>query len=634
MPGGYLEQAAAILGLTKHKKPQPAAFDPAAPNRRGYPLHMEFRLVQREPWKIVRAHQLEMVVTTYQRIPEVRATIHPTAGGFHVDMPEGNARGLVHYIIQGVAGLWPGGSRPGHAETGKGDGQAQLYALQALFDDYTQGTIEGRPRSDFQLEFLNFDEPVTAEDKVGHSAYIIIPERSLVESTRSAARPQVWTWTLRIAGLEEAKGEAHAIKRDAERKRSWLDKGLAFLDAVDSFTTNYSFGAMFAKYQRLMAPFVRLQDSIGRTGDFIEGWASGAKTFVDYHKAMFDRTATDLGGVVAVFTREEFDSKAASGELVKMGQTGPNSRFGGGMARGVDRMRRAADRVRFGARVQIGQTSSALQSPGDEVGARGIDRAARGPAGPLEVAAQSTALMARDRLNGTPRAAQAGRALATVAAVVRPGDTIERFVPPGFTVYDVIRANPGLVWPFVDGGRLRPGGGPRPTDPRVEWTAYVGDQILVPSTEGPPQTVSGQDSPQAARARRIDTADERTFGRDLYLDPETRSLDFDPAAGDLRTVAGAANLVQRLDTLCLVPMGSLTYAPDIGSLIGAEGAGAWTSDVRRRALALATERTLRQDAGVERIDKVTVRQVNGQTVIDFQVVAISGAALGRSGLAV
>jgi hypothetical protein len=634
MPGGYLEQAAAILGLNKPKKIRPNAFDPQAPNRRGYPLHMEFRLVRREPWKIVRQHQIEMVVTSYQRLPELRATIHPTAGGFHVDMPEGDALGLVHYVIQGVAGLWPGGSRPGHPETGKGDGQAQLYALQALFYDFTKGTIDGRPRDEFQIEFLNFDEPVTAEDKVGHSAYVIIPERSLVETTRSATRPQVWTWTLRIAGLAEAKGEAYALKRDKEKKKSWLDKILGFFDAVDDFTTAYSFEALFSKYQRLMAPFVRVQDSIGRTRAFLEGWANGTKTFVDYHKALFDRTATDLAGMVAVFTREEYDARAASGEDLTMGQAGPNSRFGGGEARSVDAMRRAVDRVRFGARVQVGQSASALQAPGDEVGARGLDLAMRGPASPLEIAAASSALPARDRLAERPRAAQAGQSLASVAAIVRPGDTIERFIPPGFTVFDVIRVNPGLVWPFVDGGRLRPGGAERPVDPREEWVAYIGDQLYVPATEGPPPQVSGQDSPQAARARRLDDPDERLFGRDLRIDPETRTIEFDAAVGDLRTVAGKDNLVQRLDTLCLIPIGSLTYAPDIGSLILAEGPAAWANKIRVQALSLATERTLRQDAAVERVDEVQVQQRNGREVVGWTVTAISGAALGRSGLAV
>lgn len=588
------------------KEVVPASFDPQRPNFRGYDEHrMLFRVVRKsKPDKPVLEHALVLRPTRYSRAPRVRLAVHATAGGYHVDMPSGDARGLVDYIIEGTTGLWPQGRRDG-----KPDGMAAVHALRALFDAFLQPEIDGVPRDEYQLEFVNPDEPVSKTDAVGDCAYIVIPSQTAVETTRSATSSQLWRYTIRLSAIARLKGKERQRLKSTEKKRSLFDRALDLIGDLQDF----SFDRVFAQYQQLAQPLLRIRAGLADIRRFVEGWAQGIDTFAAYNVNLLESIVGELRGIVAVFG----DEYGAS----------PSDRFGSQAQalRGVEAVQRSLERMRNAALTTPGVMFSGVSDGGSVLGARtGI----RGVASPMQAANATVRLSPADQRDGRPRIARAGVDLASSLATVGPDETLEDFVPPGFSDIDFLRLNPDLVWPFIDGRRTREGAAPGPGEARV---AFVGEVVRVPLGFGATAAVARGESPPAAHAIGAgrETDDELTFGRDLLVDPETRSLVLDPTTGDLTTLAGAPNLVQRLRHMLAMPVGALHYAPDIGSYVAAEAKSRWASDMQTRLLALAVQRTVLQDPGIQSVRDVEVRVENGAAHVSFEAETIRGTPLGR-----
>lgn len=594
---------------------KPSAFDPKRPNLRGYDTRALFKLVDARTKQTVMAVLLPHRARAINRIPEVRLALHATAGGYHVDRPRTSAHGIVHYVITGSSGVWPEGR-----QDGKPDGMSVIHGLKRLFDAFANEEIDGRPASDFELVFINPDEPVSEEDTVGDSAYVVVPERSLVELQRNAGAAQTWSYTIRLACIARSDEEFFRVAQDKEKERNLFEKILDFIGALD----RYSFDVLFAKYQKLISPLLRVKAAVADVRRFTEGYARGIRTFVGYNVGLLGSLKDDLDGLLSLIKGDE-----ASPDRLRS----PEDRFGndGPVLRRTQDIKLRVQRLEQAMRTSPAVLSPDLSVPGDRVGPRaGLD----GQPSPLQSAVLRRRLSPHDQRTRRPQAARPGARLGSRVVTVAWGQTLDDLVPPGFTDLDVLQLNPDLEYPYVDGSQERREGDPLP-QPGQFRVAYAGDQLRVPTESAHLASTARGAAPGASQALAPrESEDERIFGRDFFVNPDTHALELDPATGDIRTIGGTANLVQRLRHALLIPLGSLRHAPDFGSYLLAEAQGRWGTETQNRLNAIAVASTIRQDPGIAAIRRVRVSTGDGLTHVSFEADTVAGAPLGRLALAV
>lgn len=604
IPAGLDAGLNALLGnptaLTGKLSP---AFDPKHPNGLGYELRMIFRIVPRGGGPVLATHGVLAHVEQYSVQPQVRMAMHATAGGFEVDMPEHDARGLVNITMSGNSGVWPNGRGRGAM-----DGMAWLRGLQQFFDEWAAPTVCGLPRDQVEMELVLTDAPVSATDPAGDSLFVVVPNQSMPGYNRSARRTAVYGFDLRLLAYKRRHGAAREKLAKKRKNLSFFQKLLALIRKLNQ----YSFDQMFSRYQQLIAPALQGIAAANDLKLFLTGYIEGASTFIGYNMNL-------LASTIEIFSSAEQSITDALG-------LNEGDRFGtdGTLLRGFANMRRELTRSWNALGVHEGIRSHAGASAPDEIGPGSGKQV--GAQAPLGAANDGGRLGLWDLDEGASpfhNTEQTGALTATVTA----GDTLERLRPAGFTDIDVIRLN-RLRWPFIDGSRPRPDDDPMPP-PGAQRVLYQGETVLLPSRTAPVSTAVRADV--AAVSREDD--DERLFGVDLYVNPETRALEWDPQTGDLRLVGGLDNLLQALRHMLIVPVGSLAYAPDLGSYLLAESQGVWATDLQTRLNAIAVRQTLAQDPRVASVDRVTVTTGDGATRVEFDLTAIDGVGRGRLALA-
>jgi hypothetical protein len=239
-----------------------------------------------------------------------------------------------------------------------------------------------------------------------------------------------------------------------------------------------------------------------------------------------------------------------------------------------------------------------------------------------------------DQQDRRPMAAQANARLGSRMVAVGPGQMLEDLVPSGFIDLDILRMNPDLTYPYVDGTRQRPDG-EEPPEPGAFRVAYQGDLLRIPDTGGGAAATARGADPGAARAMHpAEDEDARVFGVDWYVNPETRAWEFDPATNDVRTIQGVPCLLQRLRHSLIIPLGTLRADPTVGSYLLAESQGRWGSDLQNRLNRIAVARTIRQDPAIAAVRRVRVALFNGRMDVSFEADTVAGTPLGRQALAV
>jgi hypothetical protein len=122
--------------------------------------------------------------------------------------------------------------------------------------------------------------------------------------------------------------------------------------------------------------------------------------------------------------------------------------------------------------------------------------------------------------------------------------------------------------------------------------------------------------------------EEKLFGRDLVLDPDTMALVYDAALGDAASVAGLENLRAALIHYVNLPIGELEYNPGLGSYIQEELGLSATLPLQIQLLA-SVERTIRQDARIASLRGAHLVTQGGAAAITFGATAINGSTIDR-----
>lgn len=584
----------------KPKKAHPSAFDPKRPNWKGYEHRPVLRIVPIIPGGEIIAHEFSAAIQATSSQDGARASIKPTAGGYHVDWPEGDASTTKVFTISARTGEWP----KGYADKAP-DGMAELAMIRALIDVY----LREKDKAGWRLEFFNPDAPVDKDGK-GDALWSVVPQGF---TDQRAAGIQDWRFTLRFEAVERLDAAGAGFKRakieDKKKKDSFWDK----LRAAEKFLADNSFDAWFFKYQLLLGPLVRIKQAEGRLLSFVQGWMRGAHEFLGYPAALLSAMVDDFEALVTEF--ENGPGGVGSEGWDQWGAWRSDWRALTGRKREVKRLRNA------GA-VNASTSAQPLGTTGDRQGGR------LGSGQALQSALQgaNAAALEDARRRGRPGNRRDGET-GTIVVHVGPNMTLDSMVPRGFTRLDLMQLNPELEWPYVDGSRMRPVGYDPP--PGAARVAYQGDPVRVPVQSPVGQAAVNAEALGVTRG----SEDERIFGRDLLVDEETRSLVLDPATNDLRTVVGIDNLIQRLRHRLVMPLGSLRSAPDVGSYLLAEG-NAWATDTGTRLDAIAVRRTVQDDPGIESVGAVNVRVEDGERLVTFEAEAVSSTPVGRVTFAV
>ncbi len=606
LPPGLDPSIPQIGGVASRLGPvvRPRAFDPDAPNLSGYDLRMIFRIVDRDTFEVLRELAVLGHVESYNRQPGVRLAVHPTAGGFTVDLPETDARGLEYHTMRGSSGVWPDGRG-----AGKPDGMAWLRALELFFAEILQPIVAGRPREQVELEWFNPDAPISGDDPAGDSLFVVVPHQSTVPTTRNARQASTYGWTVSLCAYKRRQASARELQRRAEAELGFYAKLLRGVQALN----RYSFDQMFSRYQQTIAPFTQGVAAVGDVRHFLEGYAQGVNTFVAYNVNLFNDAVQELAALTV-----NLDETLGVNQGDRFGPDGP-------VLRAFENMRR--DLTRTWAAVAQREGVRAPSLDGDDAIGPTAGTAAQGLRPPTALANTRARLGLPDLDRGTGRQALGALSLGARQAAVTPGATLDRLRPSGFTDIDLIRLN-RLRWPYIDSSRTRPSDDPPPR-PGDRWVAYLGETVLIPARHDAGGATGAAD---AVGGQLGADRDERIFGVDIYVDPETRALAWDPDVGDVRTIGGVPNLLQALWSCCVVPLGALHYAPDLGSHLHRESQGKWATDLQVRLNAVAAKRTLEQDPRVRSVDRVTVVARSGVFDVDFELTTIDGVPRGRLAL--
>lgn len=600
----------------KAKTAHPAAHDPDHPNNRGIDTRQILRLVDAKTKEEVQSVQLPLRAKATQRTADVRMAIHGTAGGYHVDRPKHSAHGLVHYVLTGHTGMWPSGKKDGAY-----DGMAAVWRIKEILDNFAAGDVFGFPADQFDLWFFDLNAPLSADDGAGDTVYSVVPERSLVDLGQTGQTGTLYNYTLRLACIDRPDALSFLpVELNQKKERSLLAK---VMDAI-GLLNDFSFDNLFAKYKELISPFLRVKAAIGDVRNFLQGWARGARAFIGYNIALFESTVSDLTGLMNVIKGTD----VAAPRL-----RSPQDRFGpdGHTLRQLQAVKLALTRIRDSMGASPGVLSGRLRQSGGTLGQRA---GLAGQQTPMQGINALRRLSPSDQRDRRPAAGQSSERIGSMLVKVAEGQTLDSLVPSGFTDLDVLRMNPDLAYPYVDGNRQR-ADGEDPPAPGTFYVAYQGDTIRIPSRAGQPQATARGGDPGASNALRPgESDDERIFGRDLYVNPETRALELDPSTSDVRTIAGVPNLLQRLRHIIVIPVGTLRISPESGSYLLAESRGRWGGGTQVRLNAVAAQRTIRQDPGIAAVRKIRVSQYDGRLKVEFEAETVAGSALGKQALAV
>ena len=585
-----------LLGASAKGLISPRAFDSIKPNFRSYAesQRLIFQLVDKNTGEPVIRHEVIGHVLQLQATPEVRASLSYTAGGAHLDMPQRSAQGFVRFVIRIDSGVWPQGRA-----SGAPDGMAGVWALQGLINAYLDNEINGRPRADFDLEFINTDAPVSGQDPAGIAHFVIAPDRTAPSLSREARKASTWSLSFSFTGFERRDGRRAELLRKKARERSFFEK---ILDAIATLQ-QYSFDTMFQRYQSAISPFTRALAAVTDVRLFLEDWSRGIDTFLNFNLGLLSSLMGDIGAI----------GLTVSAEL------GVNQvdRFGadGSIMRSFEQMGRTLSRTQDAIAANFEGTSSPLAAGGDLVGATA--RSQTPQPSPLQEQQDARHLSLPDRDRQQPLASvQAAGRLGTVQLAVGDGMTLSNFVPSGFTIFDVIRLN-GLEYPFVD-GRTRPDGD-------TSRVRYLGELVTVPVPRGTASVTARGAAPGSN-----DDPDERIFGTDWAV--IDREVVFDETTGDLRMVRGLPNLLQALRARLSIPVGFLNYAPDLGTLLHREVEGTWGTPQSLRLASIAAYNTLRSDPRVAQVTSLKVSASGGVVDVAFELDTIDGAPRGRQSL--
>jgi hypothetical protein len=635
-------------------------------------LALEGRILEQEI-------RLPLIIERVQEVPEVRASLRYTRGGYFLDLPCRSAKGFTHWRITGTS-FW-------HTTTIDGvavDGDSALKSLQDLISDYLYPPVgSGRTAADYELYWFNLNAPRSASDPIGETEWLIFPARNAVRTLQVAERPFLRNFEFEFTGLlsnrDRAKAEdgflAGLLSGDFLRKvlhdlgldsvRSILNDIFGTVSDVQNFLEDVANVASAA------SDFVNgirqtIQASIGK----VAGLLTATTTFIgrledawNLLKSLPDLASDQLNGLLRDFPGLLGDSAATDKAL-----------------RGCRELRRVRDFLltlamqpqNFTDPIVVGQIQNIAQqvAPGQTLqsiaAAAGVDpqvlvatnklhypfvdsrprpesQAAAQKAERDRLAARIAPASSPDEAAADPHLADSILALQQ-AGVAADDPTLVNLLQQLADLQGRYDRADGYYHGYQDASSNLPSavaanrsaayqaayaqGYASGAAPALDGVLYAGDTIQIPqpsSTDTPP----GIFEISPALATRIAgltgspvTDEDRRFGLDLMLTGDG-NLVWDSLRGDLSLERALQHMANVQVRYVMLRPGDLRYAPGLGNLAWAE-LGRWQGPGRSEMVAYQLARTLASDPRVKEVRNVRYSQSRGRAQLLHDITLIDG----------
>lgn len=614
-------------------------------------------------------YRLPMIVTDLDSRGDSRCAFQYTEGGYYLDMPFRNAKGISYFRLAGHT-HWTPASVNGVIV----DGDSALKELKELIDDLLYPK-QGVPSS-FELRWMNLWAPISADDPFGEMEWKIWPI-DRVRERQSNRRPLLREFTFEFYGLESNRDRA---KAEDGFLAGLSSKGLLqkLIDAVPGLRSLTNLlGEVYGTVKDVIGLVSDVQLIIAQALDFIRGVTQFIQSAFATVRNLFTQVRSVVGSLEEGWRMAQGLVGLVPAELRRLRETFPGlenrpiaAMEGTAALRSVSDFLLAlqaqpqnfADVVAAGTilpqsvvtQITPGATleqiaSRANVSTDDLIGVNALRYPFIESAVRTEQIATSakTALDEVNRTNGDPavinKAAISMLAdglthgarlsvpdqVALRAAAQTAQDVAKRVADGGTGYTPDERAQIGRAASAVSALATR-----YPSQPGV---LYAGDTLRIPQDGTDPvpsiapievgtiASTTGREARLAILLGSPVTEEDRLFGIDLYLNDDG-DLEWDPVLNDLRLERGLNHFGRVQARYFRLPYGALRYAPSIGNLIDL---GAWQGPGQERTRAYECWSTLVQDVRVRSVLNVNVSFQAGIAAIDYDVLAINGRRVSQ-----
>ncbi len=587
--------------------------------------------------------QLVLPLERLQEVPELRTQLHYVREGYFIDtLP--NGRGVTTFRLAGRTHF-----APVFVDGVPVDGDAALKELKELVDDLFYPR-DGSVPSDFELYWLNFQNPISAEDPFGETEWLIWPLRNGVRTHKAANRPFTTFFEFEFAGLQSNRDKA---KADDGFLSGLLGAGFlsTLLGRLGLSGLSGLLGGIFGTLKDVQTFLTTLGNVVTAVTDYVRGAQQYIQGSIGVIRSLLTSVQTIIGRLDDGISLVKQLPDLGAADLTRLTRDFPGLGRSGDVTPAIvtaDEMRKVQD---------------------------------------LLLALNAQPQLFAPPLTTVPQPSQ------TRAVKIPPQATIEDLAQTYNTDVDTLIALNGLRWPYVD---ARPNPGPQLTAaqadiqtaqtalvnasaaldeavrnaapavdlaslqyqvdaarrcvtaanaavvslqasaPAVTGVLYAGDTLRVPQLTAPLQTPTILEISPALESRIATlfppslglpavTVEDRLFGFDLLLDDDG-NLEWDTETLELMFVRGLDAITAVQQHYVKLPLGQLRYAPGIGNFAYAD-LGQWQGPAANYLLAFAMYKTLIQDPRVATIRNITAETFDGVATLSHDLVLINGQAV-------
>lgn len=575
---------------------------------------------------LIREYRFVMMLQRLEATPEVRSQFTYTHGGYFLDMPFANAKGVTHFRLVGHT-HWT----PVLVNGIPVDGDAALKDLAELIDEYFYPS-NGAPPADHELYWLNYHAPISAEDPFGEFEWLIHPPKQGLRTQISHQKPFLRFFQFEFMGLESNRDRAKAEDGLLERLlgtsflRHLLDKvGLgALADGLE---------AVFGTLAEVQAFLNDVSAVVVTVTDYITGVQQFIRTSIATVRGLITSVEGIIGQIENAIEQARLIPTLVGDELDRMVESLKNS--APGLMRGdttgavltVEKARRLRDLL-----LALAAQPSAFVPVVSGAPQPTLAIAYRLTEGlSLERIAQTTSVDVQTliRANGLrfpfvdPRPRPDRQLAAATVAYAAAQAARDRALTDGSTPAQIAAALSAVNAANLEVHRWQAVQESNPAEPGV---LYAGDLIRIPQQgTGPIPSIFGIDGHRLLPDGSPPTEEERLFGIDLQV-TDAGDLVWDDTARDLVLVHGLDNIVQAQRRYLRLPLNELRFAPGLGNY-AYEYLTNWEGPGRNRLLAYSIFRTLEQDPRIRRVRHVRAQSYAGVAHVRYEADLINGEQL-------
>lgn len=536
---------------------------------------------------LVFEYRMPLLVQQYQIRRDARTVLQYTLASHYVDYAP-KAIGAAHIRLAGVTY-----AEPVLVNGVPMDGNAALKTLVSLIEAFLaphDGALE-----DYELYLIDLNALASAEDPIGESEWKVVPA-SAVELGITAETPLQWRFGVQLWGLESNRDRAKADDAliallDTALVQSVLAKLPALADLIETLRQGVGF---MQDVEALVRDVVSV---VTAARQFVDGIGQSLRAAVGIARSLVVRVSQAIASVEDALRSIRGLASLPESEVRRLVASWPDI----AKPTGARTLRRIADSL-----YRVRDVALAVSAVG-----RARDSAY-----------QTVQFVGLDDRNRTGTAPAASVGTQRIEARLRPSRE-RALLQDSLSALLALGSDDPWVQEQIERVQTRLAALVGEQD--RSSSLYLGDAYRVIRSAGLPGSVLPADAEivagQEQRLQRKVTLEDHLLGVDLAHDFDRRDLVW--VDGDLVLEGGLVSMLATLQRYFVVPVGTLAYAPAVGSY-AKEAIGEWSGGTALSLLLLAAQRTLEQDPRVRRVRRLRVDTTNGRVVLSYDAELIDG----------